>query len=408
MTHTPAIKLGLRENLTQFLLLAAVNCFVGGVVGAQRSILPLAGEAYFGLASATALTSFVVSFGIVKACMNLFAGRLAERLGRRTVLLIGWAAAIPIPLLLWLAVDQRAWWIVVAANVLLGVNQGLCWTMTVVMKVDLVGTKRRGFALGVNESAGYTFVAISAWLVAFFATDAMPLRGVIAVTGACAMAGMLLSAAFVRDTTPHARIESVAPRETATGVPPRSPSSPRLAASQAGLVCNMNDAIIWTTLPPLLAARHLDAKTIGFFAALYPAVWGLSQLATGAMSDRVGRARLIVFGMFTQGAGHFVLAISTADPRVAAALGCILLGLGTALAYPSLLAFVADHSTPALRSKSLGSYRFFRDMGYAVGALAAGFIADASGFAAAIHVSGGITVASGIAFILLTRTAMRK
>ncbi|MBL8745280.1 MAG: MFS transporter [Phycisphaerae bacterium] len=396
----PSNTLGLRENLSQFLLLTAANCFVGGVVGAQRSVLPMVGGEYFGLASATALTSFVVSFGIVKACTNLVAGRLADRIGRRNVLLLGWAAAAPIPFMIAVAADRHAWWMIVAANVLLGINQGLCWTMTVVMKVDLVGARRRGLALGVNESAGYTFVALAAFLVALMATEAMPLRGIIILTGVFVGAGFCLSLIFVRDTEAHLEMERA--RDESAPRPARVPRA-RLAASQAGLLCNLNDAVIWTTLPPFLAALRLDAAHVGFFAALYPGIWGLSQLVTGALSDRFGRTRLIIIGMFVQGAGHIVLGFAGYSPMIAAAGGCTLLGIGTALAYPSLLAFVADQSLPMDRSKALGSYRFFRDMGYAAGALGAGAMVDAAGFAAAIHVSGAVTILSGVVFMTLIR-----
>lgn len=408
---TGAVSLGLRANGRQFLLLALINCFVGAVVGAQRSILPLAGSTSFGLDSAAAVGSFVVSFGMVKACVNLLAGRLAGRLGRRPMLLTGWLAALPISPLLWLAAEQHAWWLVVVANLFLGVNQGLCWTMTVVMKVDLVGASRRGFALGVNECAGYSSVALSAFIVSIVATDAMPLRGVIAATGFCAIAGWLTSWMWVRETIGHARLAS-AEADGPRGLQPNAATESRgkrarLAAAQAGLICNLNDAVIWTTLPALLATRGMDRATIGLFAAMYPAVWGIAQIGAGWLSDRVCRVRMIVIGMLTQGAGHFVLGVEWADARVSAAIGCTLLGLGTALAYPTLLAFVADHSPAEKRSAALGTYRFWRDSGYAIGALAAGFIADASGFPAAIHASGVATVLSGVMVVVFLRAGRR-
>lgn len=407
-----AVSLGLGSSGRQFLLLALVNCFVGTVVGAQRSILPLAGSTFFGVESAAAVGSFVISFGVVKACMNLLAGRWAERFGRRRILLAGWAAGVPIPLLLWLAAEQHAWWLVVLANVFLGLNQGLCWTMTVVMKVDLVGPARRGLALGVNECAGYTSVAVSAFVVSMVATEAMPLRGVIGMTGLGAVAGLVVSAMLVRETLEHARFAAEVAASTGCngGGGPNECSSgrngsgrARFAAAQAGLICNLNDAVIWTTLPALLALRGLEKGTIGLFAAMYPAVWGVAQLGAGWLSDRTCRVRMIVLGMLTQGAGHFVLGIGRADARVTAGIGCTLLGLGTALAYPTLLAFVADHSPVERRSASLGVYRFWRDSGYALGALAAGLIADASGYTAAIHASGAATVLSGIAVAVLVQ-----
>lgn len=407
MEHALPIRLGLRANWPQFALLALANAFVGGIVGAQRSILPLVGAEHFGLASATAVTSFVVSFGIVKAFTNLAAGALAGRFSRRRLLILGWISAIPIPFLLAHAGDERAWWIIVAANALLGLNQGLCWTMTIVMKVDLVGPPRRGLALGVNEAAGYTAVALAAFLAAALSTAAMPLRGVVLLSGLCAGAGLLLSLLFIRDTTAHARIvDSPVPAGADASLRAgRTARRPRAAAAQAGLICNLNDAVIWTSLAPFLAARQFDAKAVGLFAALYPAVWGLGQIFTGALSDRVGRRRLIIGGMLTQGAGHFALASSLIEARASAALGCALLGLGTALAYPSLLGYVADHSAPADRPRALGAYRFFRDMGYAVGALFAGVLADAAGYGTAIHVSGAVTVISGIIFAALSRRA---
>lgn len=402
-------RLGLRVNLAQFLLLALTNAFVGAVVGAQRSILPLAGSQHFGLESAKAVTAFVVSFGVTKALMNLVAGRAARRLGRRPVLIAGWVAALPIPLLLFAAQELHAWWIIVAANLFLGVNQGLCWTMTIVMKVDLVGEQRRGLAIGINECAGYTAVAASAFLVTLMATAAAPIRGVIIITAAAAVLGVLIACFFVRETSSHAGLATASASDSDRRAPPaeRALGRSHFAAAQAGLVCNLNDAVIWTLLPALLAARSMESSGVGLYAGLYPATWGLAQLFTGWLSDRFGRVPLIVSGMMIQGAGHIVLGIGSADPHLSAAAGTVLLGGGTALAYPTLLAFVADHAAPEFRPRALGTYRFFRDMGYAVGAILAGVLADTFSLNAAIHFSGAVTIASGMAFFALASGASR-
>lgn len=394
------VRLGLRENAGQFALLVLVNAFVGGVVGAQRSVLPLSGAEHFGLASATAMTMFVVTFGVTKALMNLVAGRLAGSIGRRHVLVAGWLAALPIPLLLALAAEHRAWWLVIAANFFLGINQGLAWTMTVVMKIDLVGGRRRGLALGLNEFAGYAAVAASAGVVTFAATAGAPLRGVVWMTGACAMAGLVVSSLLVRDTADHSQLAEPAPR---AGDSPPPPRRPLVAACQAGLVNNLNDAVMWTTLPPLLATRGLSLETIGLFAALYPATWALFQLGTGWLSDRLNKTRMIAAGMGVQALGHLVLGLPVFDYYLGAITGCILLGVGTAMVYPTLLAFVADHAPIGRRSQALGVYRFWRDTGYVCGALAAGLIADTLGLISVMHASGALTAASGVAMLLLAR-----
>lgn len=388
---TGSARQGLRYNLPQFSLLVILNALVGGVVGAQRSILPLAGVTYFGAASATAVGSFVVSFGVSKAIMNLAAGQLADRVGRKRVLVLGWLAGLPVPaLLLWAAVE-RQWWIVVVANVFLGLNQGLAWTMTVVMKVDLVGPRRRGLALGLNEFAGYVAVALAAWVVAIVATPALPLRGVIGLSGACVLAGLLLTVLLARDTSAHASLEQDPP-------PASSAPATRLRffdLHQAGLVNNMNDAVIWTTLPALLAFRGLSTREIGWLAALYPATWGVAQLGTGWLSDHVPRRALVVAGMWVQAAGHAVLGLSPFNPNGSGVVGCLALGIGTAMVYPTLLAMVSDRALPGFRARCLGRYRFWRDMGYAVGAVLAGLVADRTFAAGAIHVSGVVTFVSG-------------
>jgi len=420
---TTSSRLGLRANLPQFVLLVVLNAFVGAIVGSQRSILPLAGASHFHLNAGAALTSFVVTFGLTKALSNLAAGTLAQRFSRRRVLIAGWLLGVPIPALLWLAMDLRQWWIIVAANLLLGVNQGLAWSMTVVMKVDLAGPARRGLALGLNECAGYLAVAASAWGVTMLATAEMPLRGVIGVSGACALAGLVLTVMLVKDTAAHAA------HEQALGPPPASPpgarpplskdtrrpsgdgvesnasmlssATPRLGdLHQAGMVTNLNDAVIWTTLPLLLLARHVPDQTIGLLAALYPATWGVAQLATGWLSDHVPRVGLVVAGLWTQAMGHWLLAWSPMDPTIGAAVACILLGVGTAMVYPTLLSMVAFRVGPGDRARSLGRYRFWRDAGYAIGALAAGVAAARFGLAVTVHASGVATFVSGVVVLV--------
>ena len=400
MTGRP-VRLGLRGNLAQFGLLVAVNAFVGAMVGLERSTLPLIGREEFGVASSTAVLAFVIAFGLAKATTNLGAGALAARVGRRRLLIAGWTAALPVPLLIALA---PSWSWIVAANVLLGVNQGLAWSMTVVMKIDLVGPRRRGLALGLNESAGYGGVALAAAATGWLA-GSLPARDVLVVGGAAiAIAAWLLSALLVRDTAAHVALEQSEPRHHGHGASApigrafadatyRVPSL--RACSQAGLANNLNDALAWGVVPLLLAGGGATAAQIGLVAGLYPAVWGAGQLWTGHWSDRVGRKPLIVSGMLLQAAALSLLAASgsAVAPAVAAAAA---LGAGTALVYPTLLAAISDQVSPVARAPVIGAYRFWRDMGYVAGGLVAGATADALGYAGAIAIVAALTAASGL------------
>jgi MFS family permease len=395
------VQLGLRENFAQFSLLVAVNAFVGAMVGLERSTLPLIGREDFGLASSTAVVSFIAAFGLAKAFTNLGAGAYATRIGRRRLLITGWALALPVPALIAIA---PSWSWVVAANVLLGVNQGLAWSMTVVMKIDLVGPRRRGFALGLNEAAGYGGVALAAaatgWLAAEFAA-----RDVLVVAGAAiAVAALVTSVVFVRDTADHVAAEQAAHHSAlAAEAPPMRDAFPEAtwrapalrSASQAGLANNLNDALAWGLVPLYLAANGAGPGTIGLIAGLYPAVWGMGQIWTGHWSDRAGRKPLIVAGMLLQAAALALLAAGGGAVG-AAAIAAVALGAGTALVYPTLIAAISDAVTPVARASMVGVYRFWRDMGYVAGALVAGVVADALGFAGAIAVVAALTAASGL------------
>jgi MFS family permease len=395
------VRLGLRENAAQFSLLVAVNAFVGAMVGLERSTLPLIGREHFGLGSKTAVLSFIVAFGIAKALTNLGAGALAQRAGRRRLLIAGWAAALPVPLLIAVAPN---WGWIVAANALLGINQGLAWSMTVVMKIDLVGPKRRGLALGLNESAGYGGVAIAAglsgWLAASFAA-----RDVLVVAGAAiAIVAFVLSLLFVRDTAAHVALEQAQEHAGQDDEPPplrrafaqATYQDPALrSCSQAGLVNNLNDSLAWGLVPLFLAAHGASVGKIGLVAALYPGVWSVAQIATGHWSDRVGRKPLIAGGMLLQAAALVSLALSDGTVGLAAA-AAVLLGLGTALVYPTLIAAMSDAVTPVARAPVVGVYRFWRDSGYVFGALIAGGVADALGYGGAIAIVAGLTAASGL------------
>jgi MFS family permease len=394
------VELGLRENLAQFGLLVAINAFVGAMVGLERSTLPLIGETDFGLASKAAVLSFIVAFGLAKALTNLGAGALAQRLGRRRLLIAGWAIALPVPVLIAVA---PSWGWIVAANVLLGVNQGLAWSMTVVMKIDLVGPERRGLALGLNEAAGYGGVALAAGVSGWLAAELAPRDVLVAAGAGIAALGLLLSAAFVRDTADHVALE----QQRQEGDGGHAPSLraafadttwrvPALrSCSQAGLVNNLNDALAWGLVPLFLVAHGADVAEVGLIAGIYPAVWGVVQIWTGHWSDRVGRKPPIVGGMLLQSVALGVLALSQGAVGVAAAAAA-LLGVGTALVYPTLIAAVSDAVAPVARAPTVGVYRFWRDMGYVAGGLLAGTLADALGFGGAIAIVAGVTAASGL------------
>jgi MFS family permease len=396
---TDRVLLGLRENRAQFSLLVAVNAFVGAMVGLERSTLPLVGREDFALTSSAAVLSFIVAFGLAKALTNLGAGALAERVGRRRLLITGWAFALPVPILIAVA---PSWGWIVAANVLLGINQGLAWSMTVVMKIDLVGPRRRGLALGLNEAAGYGGVALAAGLTGWLAAE-FTARDVLVVVGAViAIAAFLISVAFVRDTAAHVALEQAShdddePPPTLRDAFARATYRvPALrSSSQAGLVNNLNDGLAWGLVPLFLAAHDAGAAQIGMVAAIYPGVWSVGQVAAGHWSDSVGRKPLIVAGMLLQALALGLLAVSDGDVALAAGAAA-LLGVGTALVYPTLIAAISDAVSPVARAPVVGVYRFWRDIGYAVGAVIAGAAADWLGYGGAIGLVAALTAVSGL------------
>jgi MFS family permease len=397
---TSPVKLGLRANASQFALLVALNALVGGMVGLERSVLPLVGKQEFGLTSTTAILAFVVAFGAAKAVTNLAAGGLAERLGRKRLLVIGWLVALPVPLLIGLA---PSWWFIVAANLLLGVNQGFAWSMTVVMKIDLAGPRRRGLALGLNESAGYLGVAATAFLTGALAATYAPLTVVGVGAALIVTVGLLLSVFAVRDTGAQVALEQQGHaahpsthRTLGAAFAQASLRDPILrACSQAGLVNNLNDALAWGLAPLYLAAHGASVREIAVVAAAYPVVWGAGQLITGWLSDYTGRKPLITAGMLVQAAalGLLVAGDGAFAPSLAAAL---LLGAGTAMVYPTLIAAVSDASQPRDRARVVGVYRFWRDFGFVLGALIAGIGADATSTQTAILIVALLTGASGL------------
>jgi MFS family permease len=399
VTPAPA-RLGLRANASQFALLVGLNALVGAMVGLERSVLPLIGRHDFDIGSTGAVLTFIVAFGTTKACTNLLAGTLADRVGRRRLLVLGWILALPVPILIGVAPN---WGVVVVANLFLGASQGLAWSMTVVMKIDLVGPRRRGLALGLNESAGYLGVAAAAVLTGVLAADFAP-RTLVWVGGALiATTGLAVSLAFVRDTHAHVsteqrdhgvRLEQAPFGKAFMRVSFRDHSL--RAYSQAGLVNNLNDALAWGLAPLYLAAHGASSSQIGAVAAVYPAVWGAGQLAAGWLSDHVGRKPLIVVGMLVQG-GALTLLAAGGGSFGSAMAAAVLLGVGTALVYPTLIAVVSDGVEPRDRAQAVGIYRFWRDTGLVAGGIVAGFVADALGMAGAIAVVAGLTALSGLA-----------
>lgn len=391
------VRLGLKENWRQFSLLMLINAFVGGMVGMERTVVPLIGSEEFGITSTTLVVSFIVSFGVIKALANLVSGRLADAWGRKYVLVLGWLVGLPVPFMIIWAPN---WGWIVAANALLGINQGLAWSMTVIMKVDLVGPRSRGLAVGLNEFAGYLAVGVTAFLTGYLASR-YGLRPIPIYLGVVyAVVGSLLSVVLVRDTREHVRLEAAAHSQPSTSMSFREVFALTsfgdrnlFAASQAGLVNNLNDGMSWGIFPLFFASFGLGVERIGILKAVYPATWGILQVATGPLSDRWGRKGLIVAGMWIQSVGLFLTALTNRFEWWLA--GSLLLGFGTAMVYPSLIAAVSDASHPSWRARSLSVYRFWRDLGYAIGALSAGLIADHFGLSRAIASIAALTFLSG-------------
>jgi MFS family permease len=405
------VRLGLRANLGQFSLLVVVNAFVGAMIGMERTILPPIAEQEFHLAAKSAVLSFIVVFGVTKALTNYLAGRLSDRFGRKHALVAGWIVAAPVPFLLMWA-PTWAW--VLFANALLGVSQGLTWSTTVIMKIDLAGPAKRGFAMGLNEFAGYFAVAGSALATGFIAAH-YGLRPAPFYLGVgFVVIGFLLSLLAVRETQQHVAAEATLHAELPVE---RVPTQREVfwkttlvdknlsSVSQAGLVNNLNDGMAWGLFPLFFTAAHMDLAQVGTLAAIYPATWGIVQLFTGAWSDRVGRKWLIVFGMWVQALG--IAAVVLASGFAGFATGGALLGVGTAMVYPTLLAAIGDVAHPSWRASAVGVYRLWRDLGYAVGAVLAGIIADALGLPAAMWSVAALTFVSGVIVAVRMRETMR-
>jgi MFS family permease len=395
-------------------LLVLVNAFVGGMVGLERTVVPLVGAEEFGITSDVVVFSFIVAFGVVKAFLNLASGLLADRFTRKAVLVAGWIVGLPVPFMLaW----GPSWTWIVAANVLLGISQGLAWSMTVNMKIDLVGPAQRGLAMGLNEAVGYGTLGATALITGYVAA-AYGLRPEPFYIGIVyAIVGLLLSAALVRETRPHAQLDAAKHASVTSALALRYSrvfaetswtNRTLFSVSQAGLVNNLNDGMSWGVFPLLFIANGVALADVGLIKAVYPIVWGAGQIFTGWLADRVGRKPLIVWGMIVQAAGHAIIGLGLAAPLAAGLAGSVLLGLGTAMVYPAMLAAVSDVAHPLWRATSLGVYRFWRDLGYAVGALMAGVVATMLGLVWAVHVAGVLTLASGLfTSILMTETLDR-
>lgn len=396
---TTKVTLGLKENWKQFTLLIIVNAFVGGMVGLERSIFPEFAEIEFGVASKTAILSFIIAFGITKAIANYFTGRLANKFGRKWLLVFGWIIALPIPFILIYAND---WNWIVFANILLGASQGFTWSSTIVMKIDLVGEKNRGLAMGLNEFAGYFAVGIVAFLTGFIA-DKYGIKpypfylGIILV-----LSGLLFSLFFVRDTRLHMQQENRSTRTNTLDnvfIQTSFKDKTLSAVTQAGLVNNLNDGMIWGLLPMMLLSLSYSTENIGVIAAIYPTVWGIGQLFTGKMADIYSKKTMLFWGMLLQGIAIIGIPYSTQFYELALLSG--VLGLGTAIVYPTFLAAIADATTPTQRAESIGTFRLWRDLGYAIGAIISGITADLFGIEIAILLIGAITIVSS--FIIKIR-----
>ncbi|MBC9928919.1 MFS transporter [Chitinophaga qingshengii] len=400
------IKLGLKENWRQFTLLVLVNMLVGGMVGLERTVVPLVGTEEFKIGSDIVVFSFIIAFGVVKAFTNLVSGVLADKYTRKRILIAGWLVGLPVPFLLaW----GPSWNWIIVANVLLGISQGLAWSMTVNMKIDLVGPKKRGLAMGLNEAAGYGAVGFTALLTGYLAAH-YGLRPAPFYIGIFyTIAGLVLSISVIRDTRQHARLESA--QVAQQQLPGEKFHKPDLlwvfketslknrnlfAVSQAGLINNLNDGMSWGVFPLLFISAGVGLEGVGWIKAVYPFVWGFGQVITGPLADKIGRKPLIVWGMFVQALGHVVIGLELFSPLTAGLAGSVLLGIGTAMVYPALLAAVSDAAHPSWRASSLGVYRFWRDIGYAVGALMAGIVAGFFGLVWAVHIAGIVTFLSGV------------
>lgn len=396
------ISLGLRENWQQFSLLVLVNMMVGGMVGLERTVVPLVGTEEFHIQSDVVVFSFIIAFGVVKAFTNLISGVLADKYTRKKVLIWGWLLGLPVPFLLAFA---PSWNWILFANVLLGISQGLAWSMTVNMKIDLVGKKSRGLAMGLNEAAGYGAVGLTALLTGYLASHyglrPQPFYIGIAYT----LVGLLLSIFVIQDTRKFAQLEA---RQVSTDESAHKSNlwwvfketsfknKNLFSISQAGLINNLNDGMSWGVFPLLFTSMGVGLEGIGWIKAVYPVVWGVGQIVTGPLADKIGRKPLIVWGMFVQVIGHIVIGFEWFEPLTSGLMGSVLLGIGTAMVYPALLAAVSDTANPNWRASSLGVYRFWRDMGYAIGALMAGIVGNFFGLEWAVHIAGIITLISGI------------
>lgn len=399
------IKLGLKENWKQFSLLVLVNIFVGGMVGLERTIVPLIGTEEFQIGSEIVIFSFIIAFGVVKAFTNIASGVLADRYSRKKILIAGWLVGIPVPIMLgW----GPSWNWILMANVLLGISQGLAWSMTVNMKIDLVGPKKRGLAMGLNEAAGYGAVGLTALLTGYLASSYGLRPEPFYIGVAYTIAGLLISWLIICDTKDHAQLEAGQVKKTTVGEGAHKPTTfwvfaetswrnkTLFSVSQAGLINNLNDGMSWGVFPLLFASAGVGLEGIGWIKAIYPVVWGLGMIITGPLADRLGRKPLIVWGMFIQAIGHLIIGLGEAYPFESGMLGSVLLGIGTAMVYPALLAAVSDAAHPSWRASSVGVYRFWRDIGYAVGALMAGVIASFFGLTWAVHAAGLLTFVSGL------------
>ena len=396
------IRLGLKENWQQFTLLVLVNMMVGGMVGLERTVVPLVGTEEFHIKSDVVVFSFIIAFGVVKAFTNLISGVLADKYTRKKVLIWGWLVGLPVPFILAFA---PSWNWILFANVLLGISQGLAWSMTVNMKIDLVGKKNRGLAMGLNEAAGYGAVGLTAlltgYLASYYGLRPQPFYIGIAYT----IVGLLLSIFVVRDTRKFAQLEAIQVSTDETAHKPNLwwvfketsfKNKNLFSVSQAGMINNLNDGMSWGVFPLLFMSMGVGLEGIGWIKAIYPVVWGLGQIVTGPLADKIGRKPLIVWGMLVQVLGHIIIGFEWFEPLTSGLIGSIFLGIGTAMVYPALLAAVSDTANPTWRASSLGVYRFWRDMGYAIGALMAGIVGSFFGLEWAVHIAGFITLISGI------------